>query len=209
MILDTIMKLIVSCDTHSTRDTFLIMRFFIALEIPEKSKQEIAILQNRIKKIIPDLKLSDPDKLHITIAFVGEETDQLREPLVEVLTKGIEGIHPFTVTPAYVDGFPSLHHARILWIGVKGDIDKLFIIRERIKDGLKSLHLDTDERRFIPHIALGKMHGFNLTPTQELELEKIESTQFDSINVDSIKLFESIPNHGFHDHNTLAEIKLI
>lgn len=184
------------------------MRFFIALEIPENSKQELADVQNKIKRILPEMHLIDPDKLHLTIAFVGEESDHLREPLVEVITKGVEGIKPFSVAPAYIDGFPSLHHARVLWIGVKGDIDKLFIIRERIKDGLTALHLDTDVRRFIPHIALGKMHNFSLSASQEFELEKIESAQFDLINVDSIKLFESIPNHGFHSHNTLAEIKL-
>lgn len=185
------------------------MRFFIALEIPENSKKELAQLQQQIKNTIPSFRLSDPEKLHLTIAFIGEHTDDFKEPLVEVITKSIEGIPPFTVTPAYIDGFPSLHHSRVLWIGVKGDIDKLFIIRERIKDGIKNLHLDADERRFIPHIALGKLSGFTLNAPQELELEKIESKSFNPIQVDSIKLFESIPNHGLHSHNTLAAIKLI
>lgn len=185
------------------------MRFFIALEIPENSQQEISQVQSRLKAIFPEIKLTDPDKLHVTIAFVGEQPDELKEPLIEVLNKSVEGIHPFTLTPAYIDGFPSLHHAHVLWVGVKGDIDKLFMVRERIKDGLTSLKLDTDERRFVPHIALGKTPKLDLTPAQELEIEKIEQISFDPIQVSSIKLFESIPNQGFHQHNTLAEIKLI
>lgn len=185
------------------------MRFFIALEIPKETKQELAELQLKVKRIIPGLKTSDPENLHLTIVFVGEQPTELRDPLVGILSKAIEGVEPFSVAPAYIDGFPSLHHARVLWIGVKGDIDKLFIIRERIKDGLKTLHLNTDERRFIPHIALGKLTRFNLSQQQESQLEELDTHFLEPINVTAVKLFESIPNHGFHSHNTLAEIKLI
>ncbi len=185
------------------------MRFFISLEIPENSQEELSDVQHRLMQIIPNIKPTDPDKFHLTIAFVGEQPDELKDPLIDVLKRSVEGIKPFTITPAYIDGFPSLHHANVLWVGVKGDIDKLFRIRERIKDGLISLQMDADERRFVPHIALGKTPKFTLSPEQELEIEKLEQLQFDPITVSSIKLFESIANEGFHAHNTLAEIKLI
>ncbi len=85
----------------------------------------------------------------------------------------------------------------------------LFRIRERIKDGLVELKLDADVRRFIPHIALGKVSNFNLSASQELQIEKLEQIRFASIKVASIKLYESIPDNGLHSHNTLAEIKLV
>lgn len=184
------------------------MRFFIALEIPEESKQELKDVQDRIKQLVPNFKPSFPDKLHLTIAFVGEQPDELKERLVEVLTDAAKNISSFSVTPAYIDGFPQLHSANVLWIGVKGDIDKLYIIRHRIKDGLIDLNLSVDERRFVPHIALGKVSDLQLTPLQEEGFEKIELQTFKPILVNSIKLFESIPNQGFHKHNTLAEIRL-
>lgn len=185
------------------------MRFFIALEIPDSSKDDLFKIQDRLKKILPNFKPSDVDKLHLTIAFVGEQPENLKESLIKVLERAAENIPHFTVTPGYIDGFPHLHKAHVLWIGVKGDIDKLFLVRHRIKDGLQSLKLNVDERRFIPHIALGKISGLNLTADQENELEKLESASFDPIEVKSIKLFESTPGHGFHQHNTLAEIKLV
>lgn len=185
------------------------MRFFIALEIPEDSKSELSDLQKKLKAIIPQIRISDTDKLHLTIAFIGEKPDSLKEPLIEVMTNATEGVGPFTITPGYIDGFPHLHTAHTLWIGVKGDIDKLLLIRHKIKDGLTHLDLDTDERRFIPHIALGKINDFKISPSEELELQKLESKNFQPITVSSIKLFESTPNSGFHTHNTLAEIKLV
>ena len=184
------------------------MRFFIALEIPDTSKDDLSRVQQKLKELIPEFRPSELDKLHLTIAFVGEKPDFLKESLIEVLSKAVDQVPPFIVTPGYIDGFPHLHNAHVLWIGVKGDVDKLFLIRHRIKDGLVKLHLDVDERRFVPHIALGKISDLKLTSAQENELEKIETGTFDPIRVDSIKLFESVPNEGFHRHNTLAEIKL-
>ncbi len=185
------------------------MRFFITLEIPENSKKELDSLQTKLKTIIPEFKISDSDKLHLTIAFIGEQPDNVKGPLTGVISKAVEGIPPFSFTPAYIDGFPHLHNARIIWIGVKGDIDKLHLLRHRIKDGLQNLNLDVDERRFIPHIALGKLSDFTISAYEEVNLQKLEQISLKPIFVGSIKLFESIPHKGFHEHNTLAEIKLV
>ncbi|MEK7616529.1 MAG: 2'-5' RNA ligase family protein, partial [Patescibacteria group bacterium] len=126
-----------------------------------------------------------------------------------IIQQAASGISPFEVTPAYIDGFPNLHHPNNLWVGVKGDIDKVLLIREKIKDGLEYLHLPVDERRFVPHITIAKFSTpFKISRKLEVELEKIMAQAFDPIRISSIKLFESIPSDGFHKHNTLAEVKL-
>lgn len=184
------------------------MRFFIALEIPDENKQQLLEVQNQLKKIIPGIRITDNNKLHLTIAFFGEQPEGIKERLTQVMRKAAQGISAFEITPAYIDGFPSLHHPRILWAGVKGDIDKLFVLRERIKDGLMDIEIEVDERRYTPHIALGKLKDFELTESEERGLENIMSQSFGPIQIKSVKLFQSIPNHGLHQHNTLAEVHL-
>lgn len=185
------------------------MRFFIALEVPEENRQELKRVQTKIKELLPGARLTDNTKLHITIAFVGEEPLEYKTNLVNIINQAVIGIKPFEVTPAYLDGFPNIHHARTLWVGVKGDIDKLLILRERIKDGLASLRIPIDERRFTPHIAIAKVNNSPVDSNLENILENfMEQDAFAPITVTSIKLFESIPSEGFHSHNTLAEISL-
>ncbi len=184
------------------------MRFFIALEIPDACRLEIEKVQQKIKKLIPEARLTDNPKLHLTLAFIGEQPEERQNQFTQVLDNAAHGIPPFSVTPAYLDGFPNLHRAHTLWMGVKGDIDKLFIIRERVKDGLIHLGLDVDDRRFVPHIALAKINNFHLQPFQEIEFEKIEMEKLAPIQINSLKLFESIPEEGFHRHNTLSEVPL-
>lgn len=185
------------------------MRFFIALEIPEENRAEFQSIQARLHTLIPQAKLTNVDKIHLTLAFIGEQPDEFRDKLIDVIQKAVFQIPPFEITPAYMDGFPSLHQPNVLWIGVKGDIDKLFLVAERIKDELEYLQLPVSERRFVPHISIAKVNsGFTVDRALEENLEKVASNNFAPIRVSSIKLFESAPDGGLHKHNTLAEIKL-
>lgn len=188
------------------------MRFFIALEIPETDKLQFRSVQQKLEELIPGVKLTDPDKFHLTFAFIGEQSDTVKQSLVYVLQRAALGISSFEITPAYIDGFPDIHHPKVIWAGVKGDIDKIIILRERIKDGLAKLNLDTDDRRFIPHITIAKFNG-NSHPVEvslklEEKLQGLMQNAFTPIRITSIKLFESLPLGGFHKHNTLAEVKL-
>ncbi|MBI2017921.1 RNA 2',3'-cyclic phosphodiesterase [Candidatus Daviesbacteria bacterium] len=200
------------------------MRFFIALEIPSENRLQFQAIQDKLSKLIPQAKITNLDKIHLTLAFLGEQQDQLKDGLTEIIRNSADGVPSFEVTPAYIDGFPNLHHPQVLWVGVKGDIDKVLLIRERVKDGLENLHLPVDERRFVPHITIAKLkESIKVDQALEIELEKLMTLPFDSIKITSIKLFESVPNEGhstlrdepsgsdsksFHTHNTLAEIIL-
>lgn len=186
------------------------MRFFIALEIPNENRLQFQAIQTKLHTLIPQARITDPDKIHLTLAFLGEQPDQLKDRLVEIIKNAVVEIPSFEVTPAYIDGFPNLHSPNILWVGVKGDIDKVLHIREHIKDGLVNLHLPVDERRFVPHISIAKFKDqIRVDGNLEVNLEKIMAQAFDPIKITSIKLFESVPNEGFHKHNTLAEVRLI
>lgn len=186
------------------------MRFFIALEIPNENRPQFQAIQDKLHTIIPQARLTDLEKIHLTLAFIGEKPYQLKDNLVDVIKNAAQDIPSFEVTPAYIDGFPNIHNPQNLWVGVKGDIDKILLIRERVKDGLKDLRLITDERRFMPHITIAKLNNhIKVGKNLEVELEKIMTIPFDPIKISSIKLFESVPKYGFHKHNALAEVKLI
>ena len=184
------------------------MRYFIALEIPDISRNEIEKVQEKVKDLIPKVRLTEPEKLHLTLAFIGVQPDNMEGSLTKIIQRAVIGIPPFEIAPAYVDGFPNIHSPNTIWIGVKGDIDKLLLIRERIKDGLKEINLIVDERRFTPHIAVAKVADLHIDGRTENTLTSFMAKNFAPIKISSIKLFESVPSEGFHSHNTLAEIIL-
>lgn len=185
------------------------MRFFIALEIPSENLVQFQSIQNSLHTLIPQARITNLDKIHLTLAFLGEQPDEFQVKLTQIMHDAAQGVATFEVTPAYIDGFPNIHSPQVLWVGVKGDIDKVLLIRERIKDGLKNLKLPVDERRFIPHITIAKLNNhIKVDQRMEVEFEKLMAISFNPINISSIKLFESEPKGGFHKHNTLAEVHL-
>ncbi len=186
------------------------MRYFIALEIPDECRKALDKAQADLEQIVPEVRLTNNNKLHLTIAFIGEQPNKLTLDLEQVIKEAVFGISPFEVIPSYIDAFPDLHHPHTFWVGVKGDIDKLFVLRERIKDGLVKLGINVDERRYIPHIAIGKVNeSYALSEEQEAKLQEMAiEKDFGPIKITSIKLFESIPEQGFHTHNTLVEVPL-
>ena len=185
------------------------MRFFIALEIPTENLPQFQSIQDRLNTLIPQARITDVDKIHLTIAFLGEQEDSFKDKLIQIIKDSTKDIPNFEVTPAYLDGFPNIHSPKVIWVGVKGDIDKILILRERIKDGLENLGLPVDERRFTPHITIAKLNNeFTISRELETELQSMINETFDPIKITSIRLFESLPEEGFHKHNTLAEIKL-
>ncbi len=186
------------------------MRFFIALEIPSGNLAQFQAIQTSLHTLIPQAKLTDLDKVHLTLAFIGEQPDIYRKSLAQVIKDATKDIPSFEVVPAYIDGFPTIHHPKVLWVGVKGDIDKLLLIHERLQDYLNDLHLPADERRFVPHISIAKLNdNFLVDRGLERKMEEVMAQNFEPIQISSIKLFESIPSEGFHQHNTLTEVRLI
>ena len=117
------------------------MRFFIALEIPNENKAAFQAIQDRLHTLIPQARLTNLGKIHLTLAFVGEQPEELKKELIEVISSSVQDIPPFEVTPAYIDGFPSIHEPQVLWVGTKGDIDKILIIARRITEGLEDCPL--------------------------------------------------------------------
>lgn len=185
------------------------MRFFIALEITDENRAQLLHIQHEVGKLLPHVKLTNISKFHLTLAFVGDQPDTSKEKLIETMSRAVDQISPFSVIPSFIGGFPHLHNCNVLWVGVNGETDKLIVIQERIQTDLAYLHLPTDNRPFTPHITIAKQSGLRVDRELQDKLQKIMQAHFDPILVNSIKLFESVPDQGFHTHNTLAEIRLI
>lgn len=54
------------------------MRFFIALEIPKENLPAFQSIQVKLHTLIPQTKLTSLDKIYLTLAFVGEQPEDLK-----------------------------------------------------------------------------------------------------------------------------------
>lgn len=134
------------------------MRVFIAALIPEEIKREI---KNYVDEIMPKwqgVKWEKREKFHITLKFLGEVGESRIAEIEDVTKERIETYSPFDLEISRFGGFPNLKKPRVLFIGTSQN-ESFMKLQEEIEENLARLGFEPEERRFIPHITIGRIKG--------------------------------------------------
>ena len=122
------------------------MRCFIAIDLPEEIKKEIA----KIQKQLPDFKgkLTEKDNLHLTLKFLGEISDEQVNNIKEKLEK--IKFNKFKAKLQNIGVF-SESFVRIIWINLE-NCDGL---QKEIDNALSKLF--KREERFMSHLTIARV----------------------------------------------------
>jgi len=126
------------------------MRLFIAIDLPENVKEQVA----RLCRGLPGARWVKPEQLHLTLRFIGEVDGGMFRDLQE----GLDDVRSesFTLQLDGVGFFPPRGKPRVLWVGLRQCGD-LLQIRSRIESRLVALGLEPEGRKFSPHITLARL----------------------------------------------------
>jgi 2'-5' RNA ligase len=126
------------------------MRLFIAIELPEEAKKELA----RLRMDIPGARWVPSDQIHLTLSFLGEvdeaALERLTGQLARITLPEIE-IH-FSGTGC----FPDRRRPRVLWIGLEPN-PRLNSLATRVREAVLACGIPQEERPFSPHITLARI----------------------------------------------------
>jgi 2'-5' RNA ligase len=132
------------------------MRLFTAFEFPTDVHAEIVRVQKDVKARLKVRRWQSMRQAHLTVDFLGETPETLVEPLEAMFAQVCRETAPFELELAGLGGFPNLHRAKVLWIGVGGDRDRLIELETRMREGLVELGMNPEERAYKPHITLAR-----------------------------------------------------
>ena len=129
------------------------MRAFIAIDLPENIKEELAKIQRQLPEA--KMKLVEKQNLHLTLRFLGEISDtqinKIKEKLREIKMK------KFCSSLTSIGVFPSEKFVRIIWIGLKAEKgEEIFQLREKIEKAVEEAGMKKDER-FESHLTLARV----------------------------------------------------
>lgn len=160
------------------------MRLFIGLALPEKVKDQLMALDKNLSGAL----WKSPDKLHLTLSFVGN----VEEPMAEELLRELRFIRfsAFHVSLKEIGYFATGDVPHHLWVGV--DEDKaLKELQEKIASVVRKLGFgDRDKFKFHPHVTLAKLQGVGLSDVMNY-ISKNNLFHSDLFLVDSFNLFSS------------------
>jgi 2'-5' RNA ligase len=152
------------------------MRTFISLELPEKIKIEIEKIQQKLSRAGVQARWVKPEIAHLTLAFLGSITPDKIEPIGKILKEVVSQITPISLKLSKIGCFPSPKKARIIFVDLEGELEKLNDLVTKIRKELKKSNIYFDDKPFSSHVTLGRIKDRqNLTQLiEEIKVNKIE-----------------------------------
>lgn len=127
-------------------------RLFIALEIPDEIRKKISELREEAAPVSLNHKWEPPEKIHLTLKFIGEVDDNLTDPISDSLNF-LEQYEKVKCKLTKFGFFFRRGIPQILWIGLWVD-SILFNIVEQLNNKLTEFNIPAESRKFKPHLTL-------------------------------------------------------
>ena len=189
------------------------IRSFIAIELPEDVKKGLKRIQTELAlDKYGFVKSVSPDGIHLTLKFLGGVPTNKIKDIVAVMEAASQGVKPFELEISEVGAFPNFRRPRVLWVGIKGDVDKLIAWQQRLDNGLLPLGFAKENRPFTPHLTLARLRE-NSSPADLQQLGEAVSNSHVEVDykftVNSLSLMRSqlLPTGAVY--SLQAEVKLL
>jgi len=171
------------------------IRSFIAIELPEEVRGGLARLRNELKRNEHKfVKWVNPDGLHLTLKFLGNIPSKRVTEIINAIEEVTQGVSAFHLEISGLGAFPSLRQARVFWVGIGGEVDKLSRLQQNIDSALAALGFAKEERSFVPHLTLARIRQ-GASPLERRSFgELVGSTIFEDkyhIEVEAVSLMRS------------------
>jgi len=180
-------------------------RGFIAVDIDSFPK--LIQFENEIKKTGANVKLVEPDNIHITLKFLGDTDENQIERIEEIMKDSVKDIDPFKVQLIGAGIFPNQNYIKVMWIGIKNG-EKIGRIATKIDEQLSELGFKKDKRGFSAHLTIARVRSVKNKEKLLQIIEKYRDIEFVTFEVKSIKLKKSELTPKGPIYTTLKEIKL-
>lgn len=173
------------------------IRAFIAIEIPEALLGAFRDMRNALRHSDDGIKWVQPDRIHLTLKFLGDITPQQQGDVEAGLLAAVAGIPAFTLQSGSTGAFPSLKRPRVYWVGLRsGGQDQLRQLHQQIDSALAARGFSREERRFNPHLTIGRVRN-NRAPSDAASAIRDYHFPAHEIPVNHIHLIKSeLTPHG-------------
>jgi 2'-5' RNA ligase len=134
------------------------VRAFLAFDINnEEVKKKLIDVQQLLARTNADMKLVEPENIHITIRFLGDITLNMVDKIYEEMKK-IQ-FKPFIIKISNIGVFPDLSCPRIVWAGITQGSDQLQSVFSQLEPNLQRLGFTPDTRGFSPHLTIARIRS--------------------------------------------------
>jgi len=163
------------------------------------------------RRFLPlDLKASwvRPDKIHLTLKFLGDIDSKQVPELSGALVRALEGLPAFPVSLGPLGVFPPNGSPRVLWIGLEDPEKRLGPLKNRVDEALEPLGFPPEKRPFAPHLTLARIRSSKGAGRLRDHLRTLKPLPPVTFQVDRVVLYRSELTPQGSVYTGLAQVPL-
>lgn len=151
-------------------------RTFIALEMNKTLQRRLKKFALQVASQLPSLRWVDVTAIHLTLAFLGELTDEQLDAAIAASHAAAQTITPFAyqLTKPGIFGMPR--SPRVLWMGIAEPSGSLQQLQRALLQELAARDLTTEKRPFTPHLTLARGKA-PLSQNEQAALQRLLTMQ--------------------------------
>jgi len=167
------------------------IRSFIAIDLPEETRQEIGIVQEQLKRSKAGVRWVKPSSIHLTLKFLGNILPAQVDEIAAAAAQLLRDEPTITLCAAGLGGFPSQRKPRVIWVGLRGEVERLANIQAGLEKALEPLGFAREGRGFRPHLTIGRVKDRHRLQSLIDAMSTLEIPEFNSFDADEIILYKS------------------
>ena len=168
------------------------IRTFVAVDVGKAVRETAEELIGEFSAVAADVKWVDPEKMHLTLKFLGEVDAREIHQVCGAVKEAARGVEPFKLKIRGTGAFPNARRPRTIWLGAGEGDEQLGKLAERIESALAKIGYRREARRFTAHLTIGRIRrgGPGVTEIGEL-IRKYADFDIGQATVDQAIVFSS------------------
>jgi 2'-5' RNA ligase len=168
------------------------MRIFIAINPTTAVRSRVNAATRPLREAGFPIRWVADENVHLTLKFLGEVPEERLDDLYRAVDGAAGGVSTFDMNLKGFGVFPSPRRPSVVWVGV--DLDPpLAELQSRTEDALAELGYAREDRRFHPHLTLGRSKKKARPPEFEGLAEAIERLEYgDTFRTASVDVMRSV-----------------
>jgi 2'-5' RNA ligase len=171
------------------------MRLFVGVDVAPGLVEAVAAVvlevRRRAERLAPQARITwvAPERLHLTVAFIGEADDERTRRIHQVLERPV-AVAPFDLVVTGLGAFPTTGEPRVLWAGLTEGRDALQRVEREVSSRLAAAEIAREPRAYSPHLTLARVREAAGLRAASLFDGRAEDA-IGTTRVEAITLFES------------------
>jgi 2'-5' RNA ligase len=188
-------------------------RAFVALSLGDQSRKAVSAQINRLRPLSKAVTWTLPGSLHLTLRFLGDQTEEQLCEVMLALQEAAEGVSGFTMGLRGLGAFPGLEHPRTIWVGVAAGAPEVRELQARVSEALERRGTPAEPRPWQAHVTIGRVPAQKRWRREGMAdirsgLIRGSATTFGSTHVTSIELMRSDLRPSGARYTAIASVPL-